>query len=577
MNLPRLAVRALNEYRRVCLFTYLALRYNLLSTAACNKRWANEVAPEILHRRAGPAYLPCRQFKQIRANGSFEYRDIYYPCANEVLAEAALLAYCADVGGPFGPKDDVFSYHLAPGNSREGSFKSYYKLFAARQAAIGKACQHRPNDIVLCVDIKSFYPSVSIRRAKSAWFRACDEAQVDEKWRSLGSRLLDEQRAVSKGLLVGPMFSHLLGNLVLLEFDQAMRKRFRGMYFRYVDDIAVVIPTAEYECTLHFIRCLLKKHGLVLNGKKTSRLRAQDWRSATNHPAQDYEGEVHRTGDKHWMEFVDRLKCYLIAHRDDGDALAEHLHAAKIRVSIPQYLAAVQDAGYVSRFGRRVRSKAFKKSIAQTSIQSLVRDAQALGRLYQNEFHEVWQAFQSASSMKRKSLLSRLRYVLGRLVLVAPEDKLDIYADKLESRAELAEYGAIFKALATRDVSNLLRFSGKVNAGAGQALATMRRPVSCAPNRWSREAIEGYLALRLLGVDLVGEVPLRVQQQALVRFATGVRKKDDWFAAQNDYLKELFSLSAQSTLQRHCSLLQETADPDERWVLFADELRGISS
>ncbi len=45
----------------------------------------------------------------------------------------------------------------------------------------------------------------------------------------LGVRLMEEQRTVQKaekqktlryGLLVGPMFSHVLGNLVLLEFDQ---------------------------------------------------------------------------------------------------------------------------------------------------------------------------------------------------------------------------------------------------------------------------------------------------------------------------------------------------------------------
>lgn len=577
MNVPRLALRALNEYRRVSPFTYLSLRYTLLSAAAQNDRWAREIAPEILHRRDGPAYLLSRQYKGTKEGGSIEYRDVHFPCANEVLAEAALLAHCAEAGGPFSPMDDVFSYHLAPASAGEGSFKPYFKLFTARQTAIAKACRQWPNGIVLYADIRRFYPSVSLVRANTAWLRACAKAQVEDKWRLLGTRLIAEQQAVSKGLLVGPMFSHVLGNLVLLDFDEKMRSKFPNRYFRYVDDIALVIPEGERDHALKFIRDQLRRIRLTLNPEKTDQLSTQDWRSAARYQALDYNGETNRTDDKHWMGFVDRLKCYLIANPNAGVALARLLRDSGVRISIPHYLSTVQDAGYVSRFGRRIQSKAFQRTIAETSIQTLVSEAKALGVLYRKEFEQVWQAFKAAESMKRKWLLSRLRYVLGRLVLIAPEDDLSIYAGELETQKEFAEYAAIFKALTTRDVSDLLRFSGKVNAGAGQALATMRRPVKCAPTRWSREAIEGYLVLRLLGVDLTAELPRAVERQSQVRFTNGVYEKHDWLKAPNGYLQELLCLAGEGPLQRHRSLFQEPVDPDERWVLFADELRGISS
>lgn len=577
MNVPRLALRALNEYRRVSPFTYLALRYTLLSTAAQHERWAKEVAPEILRRRDGPAYLLSRQFKGSKEGGGFEYRDIHFPCANEVFAEAALLAHCAEAGGPFSPTDDVFSYHLAPASSGEGSFKPYFKLFSARQAAIAKACREWPNGIVVYADIKRFYPSVSLVRANTAWLRACAKAQVEDQWRSLGTRLIAEQRAVSKGLLVGPVFSHVLGNLVLLEFDEKMRSKYPNRYFRYVDDIALVIPEGEKDVALKFIRGQLRKIKLKLNPKKTDQLSTQDWRSAANYRALDYDGEVSRTDDTHWMGFIDRLKCYLIANPNDGVALARLLHDSGVRISIPHYISTVQDAGYVNRFGRRIQSKAFQKTIAETSIQTIVIEAKALGILYRKEYEQVWQAFKSADSIKRKWLLSRLRYVLGRLVLIAPEGDLTIYATELEMQKELAEYAAIFKALITRDVSDLLRFSGKVNAGAGQALATMRGPVKCSPARWSREAIEGYLILRLLGVDLTAQLPRTVERQSQVRFTNGMHGKHDWLKAPNGFLGELLALSGESSLQRHQQMLQEPIDPDERWVLFADELRGMTS
>jgi len=586
VNVSRLALRALNEYRRVSPFTYLSLRYTLLSTAAQSDRWAKELAPEIFLRRDGTAYLPCRQYKHITERGGFEYRSLHFPCANEALAEAALLAHCAEAGGPFAPTDDVFSYHLAAATSGEGSFKAYFKLFSARQNAIGKACHERPNDIVLYADIKSFYPSVSLGRARAAWLGACRKAGVEAEWQMLGVRLMEEQRAVQKaekqktvrfGLLVGPMFSHVLGNLVLLEFDQKMRSKYPKRYFRYVDDIALVIPKKEKDAALNFIRERLKKIGLKLNKKKICHLNAQEWKAAAPHQTLDYDGEIHRTDDEGWMKFIDLLKCFLMANPRHASGLAKTLRDAEVRISIPHYSAIIQDAEYVERFSRRRHSKAFQQKVEGASIQSIVNEAKTLGILYRKEFNQAWQEFKAADSMRRKWLLSRIRYVLGRLILVAPENELGVLAKELEAHKDLSEYEAIFKALVTRDVSELLRFSGKVNAGAGQALATTQRPVKCFPKRWSREAIEGYVTLLLLGVNLEAEPPNAVQRQSQVRFTKGVHEKHEWLKASNGFLQELLALSGESSLQRHRSIFQEPVDPDERWVLFADELRGISS
>ncbi len=368
MNVSRLALRALNEYRRVSPFTYLSLRYMLLSTASQSDRWAKEIAPEILFRRDGPAYLPCRQYKQIRESGGFEYRSLHFPCANEALAEAALLAHCAEAGGPFAPTDDVFSYRLSEATSGEGSFKAYFKLFSARQNAIGKACHKRPNDIVLYADIKSFYTSVSLGRARLVWSEACRKAGVEAGWRMLGMRLIEEQRAVQKaekqnavrfGLLVGPMFSHLLGNLVLLEFDQAMRSKYPKRYFRYVDDMALVIPKKDEDAALNFIRDRLERIGLKLNKKKTCHLNAKEWRATAPHQTLDYDGEIHRTDDEGWMKFIDLLKCFLMANPHHASGLARTLRDAEVRISIPHYSSLIQDAGYVERFSRRLHSKDF--------------------------------------------------------------------------------------------------------------------------------------------------------------------------------------------------------------------------
>ena len=200
MNTPHVAVRALNEYRRISPLTYLGLRYLLRSSATRSDRWANEISPEVCRLQGEEAYWSCRQYKQVGDNGRIEFRSVYFPGANEALAESALLTACAEARGPFIVPDEVFSYRLPRAGSTEGCFESYFGLFAERHNAIGKACRRWPNHIVLYTDIKSYYPSVTPGRAKIAWRSACDESQLDRRWRVLGEHLLEGYKSVQQGL-----------------------------------------------------------------------------------------------------------------------------------------------------------------------------------------------------------------------------------------------------------------------------------------------------------------------------------------------------------------------------------------
>ena len=396
----------------------------------------------------------------------------------------------------------MFSYHLAPPGSPEGVFRAYFRLFAERQTAIGKACRQWPSDIVLYADIKSFYPSVTPGRAKRAWQAACKKAGLESRWQRMGEHLLESSRTVEEGLLVGPMFSHVVGNLLLLEFDRRMRRRYADRFFRYVDDIALVIPLDEKQRALDLIRELLRPLGLRLNRKKIHHLSTVEWRTGAPHQRVDYEGMDDRSDDRWWMHFIDQVKCYLMAHPQKEEELARAFRDEGIRIALPRYRSAIQDAGYVGRFQRRLALPQFKQFVTGLNVRQLVCEARDVGKLYRRDFGEIWQAFQEADGMRRKWLVSQLMYLLGRLVLLAPENELAGLAKILEPSRELAEFHATFESLDKRDVSNLVRFSGKVCAAAGQALATSRRPVRCAPEQWNEASVEGYVTLLVFGTNL---------------------------------------------------------------------------
>lgn len=576
MKLPRLALRALNDYRRLSPFTYLGLRYSLLAAASQDDGWATEIAPDVLRRQAVPAYLPARQYKQVVGKRKLEYRDFSIPGGNQALAEAALLSACSAAGGPFAPTEDVFSYHLASPSSLDGCFKPYFKLFMARHRAIAKACRRWPEGLVLYADIKKFYPSVTQHQAVKVWREACNATGLDPDWREIGELLLEGQRSLKQGLLIGPMFSHVIGNLLLVDFDKVMRRRFRERYFRYVDDVALVIPPESKDSSVHFLREQLKPLRLELNPDKLFPMSAQEWLSSAPYQAVEY-GEEDKTDDKWWMHFVDGLKCYLMVNPDRYQELVGAFRDGEIRISLPRYRAGVEDARYAERFARRLASTRFRRLAANLTTQRLLNEAEVLRKVYGQQFQLCWEQFQNAEHLERKWVGSRLRYLLGRLMLLAHESELGRLAERLAGVPEFAEYQACFHSLATRDVSELVRFSGKVCAAAGQALATMRRPVRCEPKRWSDEAIEGYVTLALVDLDLIAIPPRWVSNDERVRFAFGDFGYDAWVRTKSPFFQELFALAGTSTLQRHRELLDAPLDPDERWVLFADELRGPSS
>ncbi len=577
MNYSRLGLRALNEYRRVSPLTYLGLRYCLSATATQGDRWAREIAPEVLRRQDEPSYLTCRQYKETRENGSLIYRALHFPGANEALAESALLRACAEQGGRFSPAEDVFSYHLAPPYSTEGVFVPYFKLFAARHEAIGKACRRCSTDIVIYADIKRFYPSVKYALAKRAWQDACCTSGLEAEFRRLGEHLLEVSQEVGEGLLVGPMFSHMLGNLVLAGFDDQMRTRFPGRFFRYVDDIALVIPAQEQKIALAFVRERLKRLGLELNPKKFCHLSAREWIRGAPHQGGDYSGMDESGTDVGWMRLVDQIKCFLILNPGSEAELARAFRDEGVRIPLPRYASAIEESGYGARFVRRAEKLEFRRMVRGLSVQRLVGEVRTAGAIYRKDFDEAWEAYAKAEKMQQKWLISRLRYGLGRLVSIAPGGDLGTIAALLAGRREFAEFQAVFDALTTRDVSRLVRFSGKVNAAAGQALATMGKPVRCVPATWSRESVEGYVTLLLLGANLHPEPPTWVRRRTAVRVVAGEVEARDWHEAGTPFLRELAALAGKPSLEKHRSLLQAPLDPDERWVLFADELQGVNS
>ena len=302
-----LSVRAINQYRRRDVLAYLGLRYYLANSAARSDRWATEIAPSLVLRRTKPAYLTVQHFKDVDALGAVVHRELFLPGPNEALAEAALLGVCSAAGKKFVPADSVYSYRLANGRDVSGIYQHYMYGLRERHAAIAQACRHSPDHKVVFLDLRRFYPSISIRRAESVWSRACKESSMPTQWVDLGAKLLHDQGAFAangnRHLLTGPMFSHLIGNLMLQNIDESMATA-PARYFRYVDDITLVGSDAEITGSLKKLRPLLEDVERDLHDQdspKSMTVSTKDWLRGE----QDFEGDHRRVS---WMTFIGDLK-----------------------------------------------------------------------------------------------------------------------------------------------------------------------------------------------------------------------------------------------------------------------------
>ena len=573
MSENKLAVRTLNEARRLDPLAYLSLRYTLDGKISQNNRWAREVAPIVVHRNSEPGFVKTRLFKQVDKNGKPEFRTVFMPGGPQLLAEAALIDACSRTGPAFKPGKGIYSYRFAKRYSADGIFTPYFELFSERQTAIGAACKRRPDDWVLYADIKKFYPSITSGRIATAWRDTCDNSGISTHWKAFGHELIERQFTLGEGLLIGPMFSHLLGNILLRDLDEKMRSAFPSRYFRYVDDFALVIPKEKKNESLKILRRELAGLGLRLNRNKIFFMKAATWKENAPFQMADYTDEP--IGDHTWMRFIDNLKCYLMAHPEQRDDVAANFRDAELRIPIPRYEAATHEKTYGNRFLERLQSGFFVERVSGLTARALVAEGQQLRQRYLSEFEVLWPEYTTTEGLHRRWKLSRVRYLIGRLLLTGTMEQVGKLSRIIAPEPEVAEYSAMLSTLVNGDAEVLLPFGWKVAAAAAQPLAAAGIRLRCQPKRWQREALEAYTALCVAGVEVDAELSAHALKQHRIMAVHGGYDSGLWAKTKDPFYREFFALARGNSFAEHKQKIQTPLDPDEKWEVFADELLGL--
>jgi hypothetical protein len=561
-----LAVRAVNQYRRRDVLAYLGLRYYLRNSCAQADKWARDVSSHLVCTRISPIYLRSFHFKEMGENEIVIHRNLYLPGPNEAYAEAMLLNECSSYPA-FRSSDCVYSYQFPSSRVKEGIFRNYFPGYQERHRSIASYCNDLKDAKVLYTDIKKFYPSIRKELALQVWSSACDSSGISPKIRELGERLLSDQNLASVtyqeglGLLTGPMFTHMIANLVLAEIDKAMSEKMDGRYWRYVDDMVLVGNDDEIKTGREILSSMLKDLGFSLHDEgKDFTVDGAVWLDGVN----DFD----ESDGKTWISLIGNIKRFLVAQPEKRDELIDIFSANGINIPLLDYSNAVKESTYLDKLSDWLRFRWAAKSMRGLTINMLVRDAIQAREIYQRGMNILLDKNPDIKGYERKRLIPKLRFYAGRLIYLATPDSLLTIGTALVNYPELRLQAEVMKAIQSKDISSLLKFGANAVQAAAQILRIRDEAVNCTLDTFNEVDLQGLAILRLNGVkvDFLGEDVLgKTINDPLNQFALGynlakLMKSDDPF------IKEIACLCGAEGLVSHKVILDTAFDRDEHLI-----------
>lgn len=561
-----LALRTANQYRTRDIISYLGLRYYFANQCARRDRWAEEVSSHLVMNQINGAYFESLHFKDIRSDGRIDYRSIFLPGPNESFAESALLAECSRHAA-FRSPNFVFSYRLSEGEETKGVYKPYFTGLQERQQQIAHACKARAGQVVRYTDIKRFYPNISSELAINSWLKACDAARLDTLFRDLGLKLLNQHAQVcqnaahGKGVLTGPMFSHLIANLVLRDVDESLSAAFPNRYFRYVDDVVLVGSPVDVALGREQLAAMLSKIGLSLHDAgagKDFEIASGDWL--------DGEADFNGNDSQDWMLFVRDLKQFLISQVSSRANLASIFSEQGFRIPLPDYSVEVSDASYQDRFFDQLRRYPWllKKIFKQTTPSTLLFSAQKLRTKFSKSLFHLLATGPELDGYERKRVISKIRYFAGRLVYLAKAEDLPLIAERLRQYPELAMLAEILHAIGTRDITHLLRMGSNAAQSAAQPLKLTPGEITCGIESWGSAERQSLAILRANGINVVGPA-----DDELNRFALWNEQGHELMSSGEPFIQEIACLHGISEYPRHSEILETAFDRGEELAFDA--------
>lgn len=565
-----LATRALNASRKLHMPTYMASRF-LVETVAGNNDsdWMYQTVPRKYLLSDTPSFYKFPKFKKNDENGEPVYREFVVPGPLSLLVESIVLGYFAQ-DGQFGKSKHIYSYIWPDSIYCPYNFEHYISGYKKRNEDIAEYLELNPGKIVIVSDIEKFYPSINQEVVRSRFGIKLENSNLPSEAKLIANRFLEDLFSFfpeGLGVVTGTEFSHVVGDIALEKFDSTLVAEYGDAYFRYVDDIVLIVDPEDKEKAVGLLESLASDEGLTINAEKNDVLTSDSWLRYGPHNDQSV-----REGSFEALVF--KIKTYLQVNPDSEASLNQALNDAGFSIPISRLSKASKSNGFIEKLIDFV-SSGWNVAIKAVALneEALVEEAKQVRDGLYRQILQQTEADTPKGATLRKWHLQKLRYLVNRAVYTFPRGELGFLRDKLYKYPEFVDSVALLNALIEGDYKALLNMPGAaLNACAGILYQNGRRLDDLIIERGiSAAQAESASVLALWDViNLDFSMAENVDGQTLdyLKVSSGIP-----LAARDinsfTYLDEISFLGTHKTKEDRLNTLESRFVDSEAWVLDA--------
>jgi hypothetical protein len=566
-----LALRALNHWRPIHTQSYVGLRLALDCSIgrATDSEWFRDIAIRKSGTRKQPRYCGFQAVKEIGPDQRPKYRDFVAASPSTALAEAWCLHALSRTPSLANHKRS-FSYLWPSIDGSARNYELYRDGYNRRNEAIRASLRENPRATIFVGDIRSFYPSISKRAVREELARRLGAAEIVGPARRAIDGVFGKYLEATEGpigIALGPPLSHLLGHLALSRFDEQMNGRFGSRYFRYVDDIVIVVPTGSATDVGRLVASALEPLGLELHPDKSDVLTAEQWlrHGPSLHPA---------TWNNSFEGLVQRLTLFLSRRPDAFDGLQKRFLGAGFSLPLGRFRTLARSG----RFRRFWHSAAagrlgwFLRGWLDDE-DALLAEAQHLRTRFSKDLERWTHRPTPPGMMLGRWHSQRLRYLANRLIYLVPREQYPQLGDYLAGRDGVREAQVVLRALHANDGSSILPYPGApVAAFAVVARESSSRPRVVVPDVPTRPIVDSLATLALHGLVDVPETFLarcNPADREVLTFCSGLVSRQQGLSPTISYADELSSLRMGRSQGEVRGLLDSRFDDHEEFPFDA--------
>lgn len=544
-----IALKSLNQYRKRDIIAYLSLRYYLDSKSSRTDLWAKEVAVDITLKNKHSNFLKIKHFKGV-INDELKFREIYILAPNDILSEAVLITECSKHKS-FYSNSAVYSYLF--NNDRDSLYKHYTNGLNKRFLSIQQACRDKRNEEVIYLDVKSFYPTINLSAIEKIWSETCANSDIPDLYRKLGQSFIDKYKLAqtdikNPGLLIGPMFCHLLANLYLKEVDRTMKAITSNRYWRYVDDIVIIGNKEELVMFSKKLNESMSSLGLNFHDEsKFFKIKTEEWLENKSGIDSDLSWK--------WPKLVGLIKKLAILKPEKVADLREIFNQMEVRLEILDYAREVKSESLSFKLFKWLKRDRKRKEI---TIEYIIIYIENL-RLNYFRLFESSIKIKDSNELEYKTRITKIKYLVGRLIYLSKEKDLILIEKYISEIPELRIQYEIIKTIITKDISTIVRLGTNAAQAVAQVIKQKQSILTCTLDPADNDVIIALSIFKFHGIKIEFTNAPEINN-SFYDFASG--DIDSSLVTNDKYLIEVASLHGRNG-SRHVEMLTSLFDENE--------------